>query len=358
MADYIGRMGKPRSPEEYHTIVESAPEAIIVYAQGRFLYVNRLAAERLRADRDSLIGHPIMDFVHPDSVEEVTGMLARLHETGEAGPPIEVRFVARDGTVIESEVISVHIVFDGQRAILTLIRDISRRVEAERALRESEERFGNAFKHSPHGMAFVSVDGHWLRANEVLCQMVGYSEEELRGLTFKDISHPDDLPDDVEQVRALIAGKQDSYSKVTRYYTREGSLIWVCVDVFAVRDAQGAALYFVGQIQDITKQRELEAEAAHGRWLAGIGETAVAVAHEMNNALTILMMNAELLNASDARPEEVRQLAGEVLAAAKRIGATVDGLRQLADPKSIDYVGDKKMLDFSSLAQRKGAGRK
>ncbi len=340
----------PSIPEQadYRTIVESAPEAIIVYADGRFLYVNPVAALRLGADREKLIGHPIMDFVHPSSVELVLSRLRNLAATGEAGPPMEVRFVARDGSVIQSEVVSVPIIFDGGNAILTLIRDISKRVEAQRALRESEERFGKAFEHSPHGMAFVSLDGHWLRANQALCQMVGYTEDELRGLTFKDISHPDDLPDDLENVRAMIAGKSPGYNKVKRYYSKDGRLVWVSVDVFAVRDEGGAPLYFIGQVQNITTQRALEAEAAHGRWLAGIGDTAVAVAHELNNVLTILMMNAELL-AGDARPEEVKHLAGEVLTSAKRIGTTVAGLRQLADPKTVDYVGEKKMLDLSSL---------
>lgn len=350
---YIGSMASQLAHADYRTIVDSAPEAIIVYAEGRFLYVNPFAAERLGADADSLIGTPIMDFVHPASVELVVSRLQQLARTGEAGPPIEVRFVSRDGSLIQSEAVSVPVVFDGQGAVLTLIRDTSKRLEAEQALRESEERFGNAFKHSPHGMAFVSLEGRWLRANQALCTMVGYSEEELRGLTFKDISHPDDLPDDVAQVRAMIAGKSDRYNKVKRYYAKDGRLIWVCVDVFVVRDASGAPLYFIGQIQDITTQRALEAEAAHGRWLAGIGETAVAVAHEMNNALTILSMNAELL-AHGARPEEVKDLAGEVLSAAKRIAATVAGLRQLADPKTVDYVGQKKMLDLSSLVPRKG----
>ncbi len=337
---------------DYRTIVESAPEAIIVYADSKFLYLNPVAAQRLGADRDKLVGHPIMDFVHPGSVELVLSRLRHLAVTGEAGPPMEVRFVARDGSVIESEVVSVPITFDGASAVLTLIRDISKRAEAQRALRESEERFANAFEHSPHGVAFVSLDGRWLRANQALCHMVGYTEEELRGLSFKDITHPDDLPDDVEQIRAIIAGKSQGYNKIKRYYSKDGKLVWVSVDVFAIRDANGAPLYFIGQIQNITKQRELEAEAAHGRWLAGIGETAVAVAHELNNVLTILMMNAELL-AGDARPEEVKHLAGEVLSSAKRIGTTVAGLRQLADPKTVDYVGEKKMLDLSSLSQSK-----
>ena len=345
-------MQKGETHAEYRTIVESAPEAIIVYANGRFLYVNTFAAQRLKADGESLIGQPIMTFVHPDSMEVVTTRLRQLHEQGPTGPPFEVKFIARDGTVIESEVVSVPITFEGQQAILTLIRDISRRVEAERALRESEERFGNAFRHSPHGMAFVSLDGRWLRANQSLCTMLGYSEEELQAITFKDITHPDDLPDDLEQVRAIISGKQDSYNKVKRYYTKDNRVIFVCLDVFAVRDSRGQILYFIGQVQDITSQRALEAEAAHGRWLAGIGETTVAIAHEMNNALTILMMNAELLAGGDSPPGEVHDLAAEVLAAAKRIEATVEGLARLAEPKTIEYVGEKKMLDLSSLGLR------
>ncbi|MDQ3673139.1 MAG: PAS domain S-box protein, partial [Gemmatimonadota bacterium] len=343
------RMHKPHHGADYRTMVESAPEAIIVYADGRFLYVNSFAAHRLKADQGALVSEPIMGFVHPESVEAVTTRLRQLEETGEAGPPFEVRFVARDGTVIQSEVVSVLITFEGQKAVLTLIRDISRRVDVERALRESEERFGNAFEKSPHGMAFVSPDGHWLRANAALCAMVGYTQEELRARTFKEISHPDDVPDDLEQVRAMIRGKQDSYNKVKRYYAKDGRVIWVCVDVFAVRNQEGAVLYFIGQVQDITRQRALEAEAAHGRWLAGIGETTVAIAHQMNNALTILMMNAELLAAGEAKGEEVRSLAAEVMVAAKRIEAIVEGLSRLGDPKSIDYVGEKKMLDLSSL---------
>src|SRR3977135_1178648 len=136
-------------------MIEAAPEAIIVYTPEKFLFLNRFAASRLGSDAASLVGQPIMGFVHPVSVPIV---LQRLHEvvrTGQAGPPLEVRFVSRTGEVIPSEIISVPVLFDGQQALLGLIRDISRRAEAEQALRESEEKFANAFRQSPHGMAFV-----------------------------------------------------------------------------------------------------------------------------------------------------------------------------------------------------------
>src|SRR6267142_5270647 len=144
---------------DFRTMVESAPEAIIVYTPENFLYVNAFAANRLGSDPASLIGQPIMQFVHPDSVAAVMDRISGPSAAAKAGIPLDVRFVARDGTVILAEIVSVPIVFEGHRAILGLIRDVSRRTEAEQALRQSEERFGNAFRHSPHGMAFVSPEG-------------------------------------------------------------------------------------------------------------------------------------------------------------------------------------------------------
>jgi PAS domain S-box-containing protein len=221
---------------DYRTMIESAPEAIIVYTPEKFLYVNAFAADRLGFDQASLIGKPIMQFVHPESVPAVVDRIQGPYAANLAGVPLDVRFVARDGTVIISEIVSVPIVFQGQRALLGMIRDTSRRAEAEQELRESEQRFAKA-------------------------------------------------------------------------------------------------------------QRA-----------AGIAETAIAVAHEMNNVLTVLVMNAELL-AHDAAPEEIPGIASEILSASGRIAATVQRLRNVADLKSVDYLGEKRMLDLSTRTTRKVSKR-
>ena len=342
---------------DFQTIVESAAEAIIVYADGKFLYLNPFAAERLGAPASELVGHPIMDFVHRDSVKFVVARLKQLEETGKGGVLNEVKFVSRDGTVISAEVVSLPIRFQGQNAILGLIRDISQRAEAERALRESEERFGNAFRYSPHGMAFVGLDGRWLRANESLCEMLGYSEDELREITFQKVTHPDDVPGDLEELRKLVNGEVSSYHRVKRYFRKDGRMIWVSLAVSAVHDSTGAPSYFIGQIQDVTLQRQLEAESAQAERLAGIAETTIAVAHEMNNVLTVLVMNAELLT-EGATSEEIPEIATEILAAAQRIAGTVQRLRNVSDPKSVEYLGEKKMLDLSSRTPKQTAKAK
>src|SRR4051812_27804684 len=105
-------------------MIEAAPEAIIVYTPEKSLFLNDFAASRLGSDPQSLVGQPIMQFVDPESVPVVIERLREFGTTGVTGPPMEVRFVSRTGEVIPSEIISVPVLFDGQKALLGLIRDI------------------------------------------------------------------------------------------------------------------------------------------------------------------------------------------------------------------------------------------
>jgi two-component system, sporulation sensor kinase A len=341
----------PTTPD-YRTIIESAPEAIVVYTPEKFLFLNSFAAEQLGSDPASLVGRSIMEFVHPDSAPVVINRIRDVLKSGVGGGPLEVRFVSLSGTVIPAEIVSVPIIFEEQQAFLGLIRDISNRAEMERALRESEEKFGNAFRHSPHGMGFVGRDGSWLKANRALCEMLGYSEEELLQRRVSDITHPDDVSADVEQLNRLMSGEIASYHLTKRYYRKDGRVIWASLAVAPVHNEEGVPIYFIGQVQDITLEREREEQRAHGERLAGITETTIAVAHEMNNELTVLMMNAELL-ADKPSPEEIPEIAAEILSAASSIAATVQRLRKLGVPESVEYLGEDKMLDLSPKRARK-----
>jgi PAS domain S-box-containing protein len=337
--------------DDFKAMIENAPDAIIVYNFETFLYLNPFAAEKLGGDAGSLVGQPIMGFVHPDSRQLVVDRLRQLAATGVAGPAMNVTFVSRSGSNLPAEIVSVPITFHGKPAILGLIRDISKRIEAERALRESEEQFANAFRYSPHGMAFVALDGRWLRANRSLCEMLGYTEEELRDMTIGMVTHPDDVAHDLSQLRRLVSGEIASYNRVKRYYRKDGQMRWVSLAVSTVHNVAGEPLYFIGQIQDTTAQRELEARALQAERLGGIAETTVAVAHEMNNVLTVLTMNAELL-AENASPQDTPEIAAEILSASNRIAAIVQRLRNIGDVKSVDYLGDKKMLDLSAVTAK------
>jgi PAS domain S-box-containing protein len=336
---------------DFLTMIESAPEGIIVYTPAKFLYLNAFAAQKLGSDAASLTGQPIMKFVHSDSVPAVIERIRGISASRMIGEPLDVRFVALDGTPIFAEIVSVPIVFEGQRAILGLVRDITRRIEAEQALRESEEKFASAFRHSPHGMAFVSPQGRWLKVNKALCEMLGYTEDELLQWGIADVTHPDDIKTDLEQIRRVGDGVISGYNRLKRYRHKDGRYIWASLAVSAVHDAAGKPIYFIGQIQDMTLPRMMQERSLEAQRLAGITETTITVAHEMNNVLTVLVMNAEIL-AQDATAEEIPGIAAEILAASQRIATIIQRLRDVNDPKSVSYLGETKMLDLDASTKQ------
>ena len=108
-----------------------------------------------------------------------------------------------------------------------LEREIAERKRAEEALRESEERFRGTFENAAVGIAHGDAEGRFLRVNERLCEIVGYTREELLARTFADITHPDDLAANVELYTTLMRGESPSFSLEKRYIRKDGSLVWV-----------------------------------------------------------------------------------------------------------------------------------
>ena len=130
-------------------------------------------------------------------------------------------------------------------------------VTSEERLRESEERFRGAFKFAAIGMALVGPDGRFLRVNEAVCRILGYSAEELLATTFGAITHPDDLERDTAYARQLLDGSISHCQMEKRYFHKDGHIVWVLLSASLVHDSSGQPSYFVSQLQDITEQRRL-----------------------------------------------------------------------------------------------------
>jgi len=143
--------------------------------------------------------------------------------------------------------------------VLVSIENITASKRAEAALRESEERFRSTFEQAAVGLAHVAIEGHFLRVNQKLCQITGYSDQELLALTFQDITHPDDLQADLGFIQQMLAGERKTYSMEKRYYRKDGSLVWVNLTAALVRQPGGEPKYFISVIEDISLRKEAEA---------------------------------------------------------------------------------------------------
>jgi len=124
-----------------------------------------------------------------------------------------------------------------------------------KGIKKGDEKFSSAFDHSSIGMALVSLEGKLVRVNGSLLKIFGYSETELLGKSFQDVTYPDDLKNDVEDIRRLLAGEISSYQIEKRCLNKSGSIIWVLLSVCLAHDESGEPFLFISQIQDITKAK-------------------------------------------------------------------------------------------------------
>jgi PAS domain S-box-containing protein len=155
------------------------------------------------------------------------------------------------------------------------LREIQKNIEAPR---DSEARFRAIFENAAVGIARVAPDGRWLEVNQRLCDIVGYDREELMTKTFADITHQDDLEQDLGALRRMLAGEVDTYFREKRYYRKDGSIVWANLTSSLVRKADGAPDYFVSLIEDISarkraeeKLREREERLSLASWASGLG---------------------------------------------------------------------------------------
>ncbi|MEO8715728.1 MAG: PAS domain S-box protein, partial [Acetobacteraceae bacterium] len=131
--------------------------------------------------------------------------------------------------------------------------------DPEAALAASEALYRATFDQAALGIAHVGLDGRWLRVNDRLCAITGYSRAELLGRHFADITHPDDLPANLAYVDAVREGRAPTYTMEKRYRRRDHTLVWVKLAVSVLRGPTGQPKHFISTVDDISDRKRAEA---------------------------------------------------------------------------------------------------
>ena len=253
-----GITGRFRAEYPLNRFFEASPTPMAVWGlDGRVRNANPAWEPILGFTGSELEGVAILDAVHPEDRAAAAARFEQLMASGKRGD-IECRCRCKDGSY--RWLLLNAVVLRDVQAIYATAYDITARKMAEEALRNSESLFRSAFGNTLFGMSIVSLDGRYLSVNQRLCAMTGFSEQELLQRGFGAITHPDDLPRDVELLRSLT---EVALSGVVtkRYVRKDGSTIWVRVHVAAVRDAQGRPLHLTTVVEDLTDQKCAEAAA-------------------------------------------------------------------------------------------------
>jgi diguanylate cyclase (GGDEF)-like protein/PAS domain S-box-containing protein len=261
-----GQDALAEAQEQFRTAFEDAPIGIALFnVDGRFTEVNRALCEMVGVERGQLVGAGVLEYVapadRPDSLAAFRGLMAGTQETFNA----EQRLRRADGREIWCQ-LRASLVRDGAGEPLHFIaqvEDVSARRSAAEALAEAEERFRLAFEGAPIGIALADLDGRFLRVNDALCEITGYTEAELLAANVDLLGHSDAADAEEEHVDRLMRGEIRSYRLERRIIHATGRSAWVSLSVSLVRDRFGAPRYCIKQLEDISDRKRFEGQLAY-----------------------------------------------------------------------------------------------
>ena len=226
----------------------------------------------------------------------------------------------------------------------------SQMLEAQVGLRtadlvDSERLYRSTFDAAPVGIVHVGLDGQWLRINQRLCDLLGYSRDELQSDEVQQLIQAEELAGEAESFRRMADGTLNRHVvDEKRYRRKDGSFVWARVNISVHRDAAGQAQHFILVIEDITERRTLEGQVRQASKMDAIGRLASGVAHDFNNLLTVILGFAELVSDDRTMSAQHGKDLEEIIKAAKRAtGLTKQllafGRQQVLNAQALDVNG-------------------
>jgi PAS domain S-box-containing protein len=233
-----------------HRIVCDAEGRAVDYVT---LEVNRAYESFLGVSRDAVVGRKVSEFLSPEELSRWLGIFGPVALTG-ASTHYEM-YSPQYGKYFQGTA------YSPERGMFAVtFTNVSERRKSVEALIASENQFQSVFRYSGAGMVIVSVDLMFLQVNEAFARMLGYTEEELLGKSFHEVTFPDDLSVGFDLIQELLGGKREMFHMEKRYLGKGGHVTWGLVSCTLIRESNGAPRHFVTQIVDIT-ERKLAEEA-------------------------------------------------------------------------------------------------
>ena len=200
--------------------------------------------------------------VHPDYKERYENSIDHAIKNGKTRWSHEYRYLKACGSY--AYVIDKAIIIRNEKGeairMIGAMQDITQEKLLKDELLQSEERFKGAFNHSSFGMAIVNYDDKWIEVNDRMCEILGYTREEFKQLTFIDITHKDDLEADLAYKKQMQEGEIPSFNMEKRYIHKNNSIVWVHLSVSAVKNSLGEIQHYVAQVIDISERKKMEEE--------------------------------------------------------------------------------------------------
>jgi PAS domain S-box-containing protein len=273
---------------------EACSESLLLVEQGRISYANRAGALLFGYGHPvQLQGIPLAKLI-PENRACTQLDVRQTSGTACGYPSCQLTAKKKDGTSVRMEAFCTRFGVQDRTFLVISLRDISQR-ERRRVVRESDKRFRAIFQASAMGITQCTMDGRVVESNPAVQRMLGYSREELRGMHFRDFTHPDDVDKEIELFQEMVAGKRDDYQIELRYTRKDGDYGWVRLTASLVRGPDANPEFAIFMSDEISEQKRAEQQLREAQKMEAIGRLVGGVAHDFNNLLTGIMLYCDLL---------------------------------------------------------------
>jgi diguanylate cyclase (GGDEF)-like protein/PAS domain S-box-containing protein len=240
-------------------VTENSRDAIVMADfTGKCTYLSAAVQSIAGWRPEELMNTEPLRLIHPEDLPRIQDAV-RESKSGVDGATIQCRIRTRDGHYVwtESSLRLIRSPRSGAASgVLCIVRDITENKRAELQLRESEQRYRTTFEQAAVGMVHASFDGKILRSNARFAEILGYTQEEIVGLTFQQLTAPENLPASVEAHEQVAGGVIPSAILEKRYIRKDGSLTWVKIALSTQRDSDERPLHFIVLVEDINALKE------------------------------------------------------------------------------------------------------
>ena len=246
-------------------ITDAAQDAILMIdPAGNISFLNPAAERIFGYSTNEMLGKNLHFLLSPERYhnphQEAFKLFLQTGEGQNLNKTRELQAIHKDGHEIFIELsISASEHPDG-RYVVGVIRDISERKVTELALQKSRKEFQSYFDTAAIGMSVTAPDKSWIEVNQKLCQILGRSKEEVTGISWVELSHPDDIEDNSELFQKVLDGKIDKYEHEKRFLRKDGSILYVNLSTVCQRNTDGSVNHFLTSYNDITDRKLAENE--------------------------------------------------------------------------------------------------
>ena len=329
------------SEQQYRTLVERAPDGIVVHREGRILYVNEEFVRMLGArSAAEVVGTRVLDHVHPDDRQKVAERVAALGAGGQA-PLREERLLRTDGSVVYAEIVGITTMYGGQPAVQAIVRDVSER-------RKAQALFVALSEQSLTGISVVQ-DGRVQYANSRCAELFGYSLGEFIGIETATLVAASSRDIVEEMQRERLEQGHGSVHFTFSAIRKDGTL--ADIEVFGTVAELDGRPVLVGTLLDASERERLARELRQAQKMDAIGRLAGGIAHDFNNIMTAVLSYADLVLAELPPDSPIAEDVREIKLAGNRAAALTRQLLAFSRRQPLEA----RVVSMNEVVERMGA---